>query len=218
VYFSGTWDSQEEPQSGCRTERENDWSQQHLALYVAFRAESEGERWGKRMMMTAQGKRIGYIVAGILAVIVLMIAARLAFWSLTGQTEILFFGKVADQQGAPIAGARVTVNARESIWIMWARDRRATVTTDNQGRFAVSRHTYAKVFLRGCFLFIENIEKPGYAFSRPDNPTTFDFQRSHVDRHNPRVTAPVLFSMIKGDDSPNQVPEDTARKLADPQH
>ncbi len=163
-------------------------------------------------------RRVVYIVAGILAVIVLITAARLALWSLTGQTEILFYGKVSDQQGAPIAGARVTVNARESIWMMWARDRLATVTTDNQGRFAISHHTYSTLFLRGCFLFIENIEKPGYTFSRADNPTSFDFQRSHVDRHNPRMTAPVLLCMTKRNNDPNQVPEDTARKLADPQH
>ena len=147
------------------------------------------------------------IIIGLAAVAVLVallypqpiwVRIGLAKWK-WHEKDIEFYGKVVDPDNTPVEGALVTVNVPKQVGFMAARRRPAAVITDNNGRFEVSRHTYRAWRLRGSFLFIEDIQKEGFGFSKTGETCTFEYRSDYTDCHLPKKEEPVVFHMTRLD-------------------
>jgi len=79
-------------------------------------------------------------------------------------TSVHFYGRVVDQNGDPIAGAQVSVGIRRFSLVgpFFMGSKNIHVETDQDGFFAVFQ-------LRGSQLFIGEITRDGYEFSRKEN-------------------------------------------------
>jgi len=118
-------------------------------------------------------------------------------WS-SAANEIVFYGKVVDQNGSPVSGAVVSANAPTPIGYLQDRARKCLVHSDAAGRIEVTRESFGLDVLKGSFLFIDSIEKDGYEYEPGTNPETcFSYRQGYTDRHTPAPMSPVVFRMRK---------------------
>lgn len=103
---------------------------------------------------------------------------------------IQFYGKVLDQDGAPVAGAKVTGGVMVQTKWMNGEIKNSYTTTDGAGLFAFNG-------LAGRDISIW-LEKPGYEFKNGDH-TLFKYSKltKESERHTPDANAPVVFTMWK---------------------
>jgi hypothetical protein len=107
-----------------------------------------------------RGMRILIWVAALMAVAVV---AHLAFFARDAEPTIRFYGLVVDEQGRPVAGARVVAAAynvkpalvTQELQRVMETEATQTVDTDEHGRFALA-------FNDRYDLYIQSIKKPGY--------------------------------------------------------
>ena len=110
------------------------------------------------------------------------------------ESEIVFYGKVVDTQGRPVAGATVSIAVEQ--WSQ-AAPRIAHVESAVDGTFQVSRETYGLPQLRGSFLSVKTIEKSGYEWdaSRGGERLSFSYRRRPL--HTADCNKPVVFHLRK---------------------
>jgi hypothetical protein len=106
------------------------------------------------------------------------------------QQPIQFYGKVLDQDGAPVAGAKVTGGVMVQTKWMNGEITNYYTTTGGNGLFAFEG-------LAGRDISIW-LEKAGYDFRNGDH-TLFKYSHltNETERHTPDVNAPVVFTMWK---------------------
>lgn len=113
------------------------------------------------------------------------------------ETSIYFFGKVVDQGNNSIEGALVEVHVRHFIITppFFMGTRRFTVSTDKNGVFEIND-------ISGSDLFVNEISKDGYAFSRSANErTSFRYKGIEGEDHFvPDKKDPVFFEIRKKED------------------
>lgn len=111
---------------------------------------------------------------------------------------INFWGNVVDQNGQPIDGVTVRYsyhaeqgNAVGSAWGA-AKERRSTIATQADGTFAITN-------LRGHWLSILGLEKPGYkrATQIAREEISFNYDRVEPTHFTPDKANPVVFPMIQ---------------------
>lgn len=113
--------------------------------------------------------------------------------------EISFFGKVVDQDGAPVIGASVCVSMpiQETEGKLQTQ-RRKTFFTDNTGRFEISNRTCGGTHLKGHFLFVEGITGDGYDGAAIDDArSSFSFSLTNSRRFQPDAANPITYRMRK---------------------
>ena len=113
--------------------------------------------------------------------------------------EILFNGKVVDQDGEPVAEAAVSVSMPIQVAIDAPPQGRArTILTDSNGCFEVSKHAFGLPDLMGHDLMITGIRKLGYESEEiPLENRGFSFSRSNTKRFVADKSNPVIFHMRK---------------------
>lgn len=107
------------------------------------------------------------------------------------QQPIDFYGKVVDQNGAPVAGAKVSGGVMvQTKWMNGTIGNHYT-TSDATGLFSFKG-------LAGRDISIW-IEKPGYEFENMKQQTLFKYSllSPEPERHKPNAGAPVTFTMWK---------------------
>ncbi len=114
-----------------------------------------------------------------------------------GENAVEFYGKVVDQNNKPIADAVVSVTVPIQTGFKTQDLKAAQIRTDNSGLFSVSKQTYHAWRLRSSFLYIDNIEAPGYLFSRDENAWTYEYRSDSPDSHHPDKNNPVIFYLQK---------------------
>jgi len=107
--------------------------------------------------------------------------------------EIVFYGKVLDQHGHPVAGATVMSDAPIPIGYMREERRQRTLQTDTNGCFEISKETYGFKELKGGHLTLR-ISKEGYD-SGQDWLRQFVYQKDSPLRFVPDGNRPVLFHL-----------------------
>lgn len=118
---------------------------------------------------------------------------RLKQMEQAGERSINFYGKIKDQFGQPVAGAKVTVGIEcfslTAFYFMGIKD--IVRTSDSNGIFTIQE--------TGKSLTMRNIEKEGYLFKSADNPKQ-SFEYSNVKDSNyymPDVNNPITFVLQK---------------------
>ncbi len=106
---------------------------------------------------------------------------------------IQFYGKVIDQDGAPLPGVKITLSVRRTSEVLPgltndSSDRFETVT-DEGGRFQL---TDAK----GALLGVKALEKTGYEAS-PQSMRYFWYYENEDKKYRPDANAPEVFRMWK---------------------
>lgn len=105
-------------------------------------------------------------------------------------SEIRFFGRVIDQFGDGVVGARVEFVIRKLGDERGSSRGEDVVWTDQEGRFSVEGGY-------GVGLVIENIQRDGYEGFVAESERSFSFHRTREDRHNPEESQPELFQLWK---------------------
>lgn len=132
-------------------------------------------------------------ICGILFLTFWERSAGSGFFEKSTRTPIVFYGKVADQNGVPIAGAEITLLPNDSL-VSGTRHPRQT-KSDAQGLFSVSD-------MKGMSLGVE-VRKAGYYPWKPKNGETgwaanFYYGGSpEMGLHHPDSSAPVVFHLYK---------------------
>ena len=158
-------------------------------------------------------KRRAILIAAALPVLLVLLTVVLApfRWGMyldliREVAPITFYGSVVDAQGLPVAGASVTyqIDKPNYAFILTGdhlkRQPRYSVTTDAEGRFAVTGE-------RGSCLMVTDVTKPGYKFvpriiGGGNWDTAFYFAGGGVGRDGPHKAdpqRPVTFDMRKMD-------------------
>jgi len=117
--------------------------------------------------------------------------------------EILFFGKVVDQYGAPVVRAEVWVSMpTQELAGKPQAQRRMTFVTDETGSFEISKRTCGSSHLKGHYLYVEKITKDGYD-SEPidDARSLFSFSLTNAKRFQPDASRPIIYRMRKKGDT-----------------
>ena len=112
-----------------------------------------------------------------------------ALLTMTSQTPISFFGKVIDQQGAPVAGVKVTATAEVVRRFMEENWVRQSTLSDSRGLFQF-------VGLHGQSLSVF-LEKAGYQYKSNNLVYEYSIHSPEKERHRPDPAAPVVFTMAK---------------------
>lgn len=124
-------------------------------------------------------------------------------------TSITFYGRVLDQNGAPVVGANVRGAAAVS---MGGKSTEVTTTTDASGNFTLSS--------KGMSFFV-TVDKPGYYHIYPDRMPGF-VSETGVDYaedlgrgiHKPDASKPVILHLFKpGTTEPLTRLKSTSRRL-----
>lgn len=116
--------------------------------------------------------------------------------------EIVFYGKVVDQHGEPVANAsvKVSVPTVEKLG-MPMLNREKIIITGNDGRFEVSNKTYSMTHLKGCYLYVKDLTKEGYEKQLQEwgkkEITMFSFSNSNTARFCPDAANPIVYTMRK---------------------
>ncbi len=125
-------------------------------------------------------------------------------------TPITFYGRVLDQNGAPVVGANVRGSASVS---MGGNSTKVTTTTDASGNFTLSS--------KGMSFFV-TVDKPGYYHIYPDkmpglvSENGFDYAED-LGRgvHKPDASKPVILHLFKpGTIEPLTRLKSTSRRLS----
>ena len=112
----------------------------------------------------------------------------------TGESDILFYGKIVDQTGMPVSGVTVEVDVPEQTGFMKTAPRKQKIVSDENGYFEVTAKTYGRGQLKGSFLSIENITKAGFEYIRGTDPNMdFCYRDEYTYRHVPKKDQPVVF-------------------------
>ena len=103
------------------------------------------------------------------------------------KTPIEFYGKVVDEDEAPILGVRVYFGRVDQSPGNYTQ---TTTDSDSSGLFSLTGVTGKTIDVR--------MEKQGYYFSRSQNPSVFEYSNPH-DRyyHRPDKGSPVVFHLKK---------------------
>ena len=113
--------------------------------------------------------------------------------------EIEFYGKVIDQEGAPVAGASVRISMPTQKAIdapLVARDR--VILTDSNGCFEISKKSLGEFELRGHDLIIAGIVLAGYEAEKiSPEKRGFSFSQSNAKRFVADPSNPVVYRMRK---------------------
>ena len=113
--------------------------------------------------------------------------------------EIEFYGKVLDQEGAPVAGASVRISMPTQKALdapLIARER--VILTDSNGCYEISKQTWGEFELRGHDLIIAGIMRAGYEAEKiPLEKRGFSFSRSNAKRFVADPLNPVVYRMRK---------------------
>ena len=115
------------------------------------------------------------------------------------QGEIEFYGKVIDQDGAPIEQAAIHISMPTQETVEGPEDRRARIlSTDSNGCFEVSRGALGTTELKGIYLNFDRIIKNGYEeCGFPPDLSTFSFSQSNAKRFVADPSNPVVYRMRK---------------------
>lgn len=109
--------------------------------------------------------------------------------------KIAFYGKVIDQNQAPVEGASVEVQITQfspDMDRLFGKVKSVSVRTDATGSFTVEKE-------KGRSLYVKSVSKPGYEYIRSQN-TNDSFQYARHGVEEPFVaakTSPVVFRLRK---------------------
>lgn len=105
--------------------------------------------------------------------------------------SISFYGKVIDQDGAPLPDVKVTLGVRRTSEIL------PGVTTDNSDRFILSTDQNGLFRLtneKGALLGVKALEKAGYETS-PKSMRYFWYYENEDKKYSPNADSPEVFRM-----------------------
>ena len=114
-------------------------------------------------------------------------------------TAIRFYGIVLDQYGQPVRDAEVRLHVQQfslNMASLFGKVQRISAKTDPQGRFNVQD--------TGRQLYVDEINKEGYEYSRTQNTNRFQYS-GEGQIFVPDCDQPVIFRMRKKDFSPGFV-------------
>ena len=109
--------------------------------------------------------------------------------AMTSRTPIAFYGKVIDQRGSPIAGAKVTAGVQAVTHFMENRQEQYSTVTNSDGRFQFTG-------LHGQDLGIY-VSKEGYEFRSTLKRYEYSIHTPESQRHHPDPSSPEVFTMWK---------------------
>ncbi len=107
----------------------------------------------------------------------------------TSLQPIVFYGKVADQHGHPVAGVKVEASVKAPRYFMDENWEKYFTTTNGDGRFQFSSLHGQDM---GIFL-----EKKGYEFKSNNKRFSYSALTPAAERHRPDSSEPVVFKMWK---------------------
>ena len=116
------------------------------------------------------------------------------------ETEVIFIGKVVDDNGNPVPSAIVTVDVPEQLTWNSGVPRIAKVATNKKGEFKVDKDTYHITQLRGSRLVIQNIAKQGYEWKyigKESDKIDFSYAAYYGPVYVPNPAAPTVFNVRK---------------------
>lgn len=112
-----------------------------------------------------------------------------------GNVAINFWGKIVDQDGAPLPGVTIiytyAIHHGNDLGVAWMEreERKGEIVSDGSGSFAITG-------LTGHDLVIESLSKPGYMY-RMRHSLTYDFGGNMPERRfQSRQDEPVRFAMV----------------------
>ena len=112
-------------------------------------------------------------------------------------TAIVFYGKVKDQNGQPVAGAKIKAElmhfSLNALYFVGESD--VTAETDNNGNFTFQN-------LKGKELSVASIKKDGYEFVAGENPNkNFIYVSARQEeKFTPLIGNPIVFILHKKND------------------
>ncbi len=122
---------------------------------------------------------------------------------------IEFYGRVIDQTGMPVSGAKVVLRMRSeevSMAVLWKKGLRDVKTkefmllSDDEGFFSL-------IGIRGSILHIDALEKEGYI--HPKKYGSFGYGKYVGEIHHPDKNNPVIFQMRKKGETEPLIREET---------
>lgn len=119
---------------------------------------------------------------------------RLREIAVMANKPIEFYGRVVDQNDAPIPGVKITLQIRAmkeaGFGVMADLFEDTVVTSDTSGRFSL-------VDSKGSVLTVKALEKPGYDPSKKSTNRSFRYWDNENARYKPDAGEPEIFRMWK---------------------